>query len=341
MKRTYQTMRKANIKAFTLGAIIYGALSAILILLYFNDPIPNLSYITYTSISIFVAFVALVTLLYIFKNIIIKKFLGIDLNKINYFNPKDLVFLYTAVTTRTTLLTFTFLLFASIVGLLNIVFIQKQNQIMQQQLKEQQSITYANMRENVFKHLFDSENNHAKYNTRIRENSLQSYILTERVKKHENFSSVILENKLITEYPHSPFKIDLSHALLQDIVYTNKNLDEMSLNFVNFNRADLSFTNFYFSSLSYADFEHAILVEANLTSTVLMYTNFYKAKMNNAQWGNNTHPKIFNCNIYKAEINSDFKKYLLDNGCVEEENLSKWKEERRNAFKKLRYGFGT
>lgn len=332
-------MRKANIKAFTLGAIIYGALSAILVLLYFNNLIPDLSYMVYTVISIFIAFVALLTVIYFFKNILVKRFLGIELDKIDYTDPKDLVFLYTSVTTRTTLLTFTFLLLASIVGLLNIVFVQKQNLIMQQQLKEQQAITYANMRENVFKHLFDSENNNAKYNARIRENSLQTYILTERIKKSENFSSVIFNHRLITEYPHSPFRIDLSHALLQDIVYTNKNLNEMSLNFTNFNRSDLSFTNFYFSSLSYSDFENTILTEANLTSTVLLYTNFYKAKMINVDWGENTHPKIFNCNIYKAEINNDFKKYLLDNGCVEEANLTKWKKERDIAFKKIRYGF--
>lgn len=296
--------------------LIIGAFLGILITLFlFNNSIFQLEELVGVFIISFFIFAIIASVIWGYRKEIIKYMFKIDLDDSKVSNIKALVIGYFTTKTWLSIVSFFFLFFGTIVGLFNIIVFQKQNIIIQKQLDAQVEMNYSLLKEKIFRHLYDVDKNRTKYNSRLRENSLDTYIKIEEKKENKN--------------------IDLSYARLENIKYNHKDLSDLNLNFTTFSRSELYYTSFSNSKLSYANFQDAILTEVNLKNSVLFYTNFYNAKMRNIKWDKNITTCY--CNIYNADINETFKEYLLEKGCVEEANLSKWKNDKDKIYKMLRF----
>jgi len=278
----------------------------------------------------------------------------------NIFKPsKELFLKYIASKGRIQLLYFIILLFSVIAGFSSMGILYKElnlltnqnrefrkqyniennftktsiNLILKKQ-KEESEKYYREIKFDLLKKLYDKDTKTGNpiYNSKIRETALLYYLELEYPRKKHNLYNAINNKTKQYSYANSSNQINLSYALLNNISFTRHNLSSINFAHANFKKADLYNTDFNNSDLSYANFENSILTESNLSNTNLIYTNFIHAKMSNVSISLNQFNIVINCNIYGAEISKKTKKYLLEKGCVEEQNITKWELEKKSFF---------
>lgn len=130
--------------------------------------------------------------------------------------------------------------------------------------------------------------------------------------------SGMLESLEFLNSKHQDFhNLDLSGAVLDGINLEGAKLYGMNFEKTSLRNANIKNTDLRFSKLGYAD-----LSGADLSKADLRFTDFTGVPSN--KWKEWEGLSMKGANIYRANMDRDFKKWAMDNGAVEIEFDEKW-----------------